>query len=187
MEEKEKKLTPKEEKFCQEYIVSLNATQAAIKAGYSEKTAYSQGHRLLKNVEIQKRIEYLKANLAEACGISAARIIKEHEKIAFVDAGQLRDGWMLLKDFENLTPEQRACIQEVSSRQTKRLSLSSDGEEDSVIVDEYVKIKLYDKQKSLDSLSKMLGYDAPTKIDLNAKVSPMSRQEAADFLKSLEK
>lgn len=46
----------KQVRFCEEYLVDLNATQAAIRAGYSAKTAYSQGERLLKNVEINKRI-----------------------------------------------------------------------------------------------------------------------------------
>lgn len=53
-------MTPKQEKFCVEYLVDLNATQAAIRAGYSEKTAHSQGPRLLENVEVQKRIKELR-------------------------------------------------------------------------------------------------------------------------------
>ncbi len=56
---KTKKLTPKQERFCREYVVDLNATQAAMRAGYSKKTAYSAGQRLLKNVEIQKRLSVL--------------------------------------------------------------------------------------------------------------------------------
>lgn len=50
----------KQELFCEEYLKDLNATQAAIKAGYSEKTAYSQGQRLLKNVEVQNRIKEIR-------------------------------------------------------------------------------------------------------------------------------
>ena len=46
-------VNPKQAQFVSEFLVDLNATQAAIRAGYSEKTAYSQGQRLLKNVEIQ--------------------------------------------------------------------------------------------------------------------------------------
>ena len=51
------KLTPKQEKFCELYASLGNATEAAKQAGYSEKTAYSQGQRMLKNVEIRSRIE----------------------------------------------------------------------------------------------------------------------------------
>ena len=49
-------LTAKQERFVEEYLVDLNATQAAIRAGYSKKTAYSMGQRLLKNVEVSKAI-----------------------------------------------------------------------------------------------------------------------------------
>lgn len=51
------KLTLRQKRFADEYLVDTNATQAAIRAGYSEKTAYSQGQRLLKNVELQTYIE----------------------------------------------------------------------------------------------------------------------------------
>lgn len=44
-------MTPKQEKFCVEFLVDLNGTQAAIRAGYSEKTAYSQGQRLFKSMK----------------------------------------------------------------------------------------------------------------------------------------
>ena len=50
-------LTDKQQRFCDEYLIDLNATQAAIRAGYSEKTAYSQGQRLLKHVEVKTYIE----------------------------------------------------------------------------------------------------------------------------------
>ena len=54
-------LTEKQKRFCDEYLIDLNATQAAIRAGYSEKTAYSQGQRMLKNVEVK---EYIDARMA---------------------------------------------------------------------------------------------------------------------------
>lgn len=51
------KLNERQRRFIDEYIIDLNATQAAIRAGYSERTAYSQGQRLLKNVEIKSAID----------------------------------------------------------------------------------------------------------------------------------
>lgn len=51
------KLSPKQQRFVDEYLIDLNATQAAIRAGYSEKTAYSQGQRLLNNVEVKKYMQ----------------------------------------------------------------------------------------------------------------------------------
>lgn len=59
------KLTDKQEKFCLEYMVDLNATQAAIRAGYSQKTAQQTGSRMLLNVVIQERIQELRKKLNE--------------------------------------------------------------------------------------------------------------------------
>ena len=53
----EKKLTAQQQRFCDEYLIDLNATQAAIRAGYSEKTATAQGSRLLTNVNIKSYID----------------------------------------------------------------------------------------------------------------------------------
>lgn len=58
-------LSAKQELFVQEYLRSYNATQSAIKAGYSEKTARSQGQRLLTNVDVSKRLEEEMAKLRE--------------------------------------------------------------------------------------------------------------------------
>lgn len=57
-------LSDKQRRFVQEYLVDLNATQAAIRAGYSERTAYSVGQRLLKNVEIQRAVAAAQAKRA---------------------------------------------------------------------------------------------------------------------------
>lgn len=53
------KLNERQRRFCKEYIVDCNATQAAIRAGYSEKTAYSIGQQQLKKIEVQKSINEL--------------------------------------------------------------------------------------------------------------------------------
>ncbi len=69
-ESKSVSLTDRQERFCEEYLVDLNATQAAIRAGYSRKTANQQGSRLLVNVGIQTEIQQKKScyrsNLAVA-------------------------------------------------------------------------------------------------------------------------
>lgn len=75
-------MTPKQELFIKEYLVDLNATQAAIRCGYSEKTAYSQGQRLLKDVEIGKAVQKAMDERAEKVGISAAKVLENIERIA---------------------------------------------------------------------------------------------------------
>ncbi len=67
-------MTPRQEKFCVEYLIDLNATQAAIRAGYSDKTAYSMGQRLLKNVEIQSRIKKMRDEYYDKTIMSAKEV-----------------------------------------------------------------------------------------------------------------
>lgn len=165
---KHKKLTPKQELFCYEYLANrLNATVAASKAGYSPKTAYSIGQENLKKPEIQSRIQKLKDNLAEAAGISALMIANEHAKIAFGNLASLHNTWIERKELNELTEDQKSCIQEVSTKVLKK-NIGTQDEPDIIDV-EYVKIKCYDKQRALDSLSNMLGYNAPVKQELTGK------------------
>lgn len=69
-------MTSKMKKFCLEYASSGNATQSAIKAGYAEKTAYSQGQRLLKNVEVKSYLQEL-AEQMESDKIAQAKEMQE--------------------------------------------------------------------------------------------------------------
>lgn len=71
------------ELFCKEYLVDLNATQAAIRAGYSAKTANEQGARLLAKVSIQDRVQQLKVKRSDRTEITADRVLKELASIGF--------------------------------------------------------------------------------------------------------
>lgn len=76
-------MNDKQQRFCEEYLIDLNATQAAIRAGYASKTAYSQGQRLLKNVEIAEHIAELKSNQSERTRITADKVLEELSKLGF--------------------------------------------------------------------------------------------------------
>jgi phage terminase small subunit len=67
----------RQQKFCDEYLISGNATQSAINAGYSEKTAYSHGQRLLKDVEVKKYIEE-RINEAKTANIADITEVMEY-------------------------------------------------------------------------------------------------------------
>lgn len=69
-------ITAKQKRFCDEYIIDCNATQAAIRAGYSKKTAYSMGQRLLKKVEVQNYIDELMRGLQDEAVASADEVIQ---------------------------------------------------------------------------------------------------------------
>ena len=158
-------LTDKQERFCYEYCLDLNATQAAIRAGYSENTARSIASQLLTKLNIQNRIKQMQDNLAETAGLSRLRVISEHMKIAFSSIAHLHNTWIERKEFESLTEEQKACIAEIDTKIKTEYEYNLEKQKKEPIRVEYVRIKLYDKQKALDSISKMLGYDAPIKID----------------------
>ncbi len=76
------KLTAKQQSFVQEYVVDKNATQAAIRAGYSEKTANEQGCRLLANVSIKKSIDELLNKNAERCAVTVESLTDELNEAA---------------------------------------------------------------------------------------------------------
>lgn len=78
-------LSEKHQRFVEEYLVDLNATQAAIRAGYSEKTAYAQGSALLKHIEVAKAIRAAKKARAERMAISQDRVLQELARIAYFD------------------------------------------------------------------------------------------------------
>lgn len=78
-------LTPKQERFVAEYLVDLNATQAAIRSGYSPKTAEQQGPRLLGNAVVRAAVDAGRAKLIAKTGITQERVLAELELLAFSD------------------------------------------------------------------------------------------------------
>lgn len=161
---KESELTPKQKKFCEEYIFDFNGTRAAKAAGYSEDTAYSIASENLRKPELKAYIEDLQYDLAKTAGISRLRVLREHEKIAFSSIAHLHDTWIDRKEFENLTDDQKACISEIQT-QTRKEKGADDIEREI----DFVKIKMYDKQRSLDGITKMLGFNEPEKTDITSK------------------
>ncbi|MEQ2018689.1 terminase small subunit [Photorhabdus bodei] len=84
-------LTGKQEMFCREYLVDLNATQAAIRAGYSDKTANRIGSENLSKLDIQKRISELKSDRNEVVKIDAEYVLKRLVEIDRMDVLDIID------------------------------------------------------------------------------------------------
>lgn len=76
-DEKRKKLTGRQERFCREYIIDYNATDAAIRAGYSKKTAYSIGSENLKKPELLARVRELQTEQAERLCVNADWVVMQ--------------------------------------------------------------------------------------------------------------
>lgn len=175
------KLTPKQKKFCEEYIFDFNATRAAKVAGYSEATAGSIGHENLNKPEIKAYIEELQSDLAKTAGISRLMVLQELQKIAFSSIAHLHDTWITRKDFDKLTESEKSCIAEIQTQTRTYNEYDPDSEEAKAVTVDFVKIKLYDKLRSLESINKMLGFDAPKKITVNTTERQVMRIGGQDI------
>jgi phage terminase small subunit len=131
----EKKLTPKEELFCLEYVKDFNATAAATRAGYkASKSLHVYAFKLAGRDVIRERIEAIKAKMVGRLEVTGERILKEIARLALSDMKQYAtwNGWTVtLMDSEKVDG---ACVKSI--QQTK------DG----------VKITLYDKNPALEML-----------------------------------
>jgi phage terminase small subunit len=144
-------LNARQRNFIDEYLVDLNATKAAIRAGYSEKTAHVIGCENLKKPNILSAIQDRRDQLAAKAGVTQERVVEEYAKIAFLDPQLLFDDDGHLLPIQSIPKEVAAAIGglDVSQRQT---SQGEDPEWETV-----KKIKLIDKKGALDSLARHLG------------------------------
>ena len=163
-------LTEKNKIFCREYILDWNGSRA-YKMAYPDVTdgsARARAVELLTNINIQEFIEAIQIDLEKTAGISRLKIINEHIKLAFSSIAHLHNTWIKRKEFEELTEDQKSCIAEIDTKIKTEWEYDSETEKREPIRVEYIKVKLYDKQKALDSISKMLGYDAANKFDITS-------------------
>ena len=114
---------PKRERFCQEYIIDLNATKAAERSKYSKRTANEQGARLLANVSVQNRIAELKEERAMRTQVTQDRIGEELKLLAFSDfrdygevVGELGIDRLKLKTFDQIGEGKTRAIQSITER-----------------------------------------------------------------------
>lgn len=156
-EAKDKKLTTRQRRFCEEYVIDWNGTRAAIAAGYSEHTASEMAYENLNKPHIESYIDEYKKNLSKVTGITAIRNALELAKVAYSNISDLKINWHDFKKWEDLTDEEKAAVSEITHSEIKI------GED---ITKEVVKVKMYDKLKALAMLNKMFGFDEAEKHDL---------------------
>lgn len=139
------KLTEKQRQFVEEYLIDLNATQAAIRAGYSVKTAQEQGYQLLQKTSVQQAIAKLMAERSKRTGVNQDRVVLELAKIALVKITDVVDSQAKIKD--TATEDDLACIESIRYKETKNdTGLSVERE-----------VKIASKLKALELLGKHLG------------------------------
>ncbi len=143
-------LTPKQQKFVDEYLVDLNATQAAIRAGYSEKTARQMATENLSKPNIAKAIEERQKALQEKTGITQERVLAELKNLAFLDIRKLFNDDGSLKNIKDLDDDTAAAVAGLDVY-TER------GSGDTPAIGTTSKIKLVDKRGSLELLMRHMG------------------------------
>lgn len=139
------KLTDKQQCFVDEYLIDLNATQAAIRAGYSAKTADQQGSRMLANIKVKQAVAEKQAQRSKRTGVNQDRVVLELAKVAFAKMTDIVDSNGRIK--EDASPDDLACIESIKYKE-------SDNEYGGSVERE---VKIASKLKALELLGKHLG------------------------------
>lgn len=145
-------MTKKQKRFVEEYLIDLNATQAAIRAGYSSRNADKIGHELLGKTRVSDAISKAMAERSKRTGISQDRVLLELARIGFAKITDVVDP-DTAKIKTDASEDDLACIQSI------KIKPNEFGTEREV--------RLYDKKSALVDLGKHLGM-FKDKIDLNA-------------------
>lgn len=156
-------MTPKRAQFVHEYLVDKNATKAAQRSGYSEKTAYATAHNLMKDPEIKAAIDSGLKRQAEDAekraakkGITKEKWLAELARIAFSDM----DDFATIGDDGTLTLTPTAKRKKLRSRvikkisQSKSQSVNSEGGSESLSQS----IELWNKERALELIGKHFGW-----------------------------
>lgn len=152
-------LTEKQRLFCLYYVKSFNATQSAIKAGYSADTAHVQGPRLLGNVRVKEEIRRLKGSMTQDIFIDAMDVLKKYIEIAFADVTDyVTFGQREVQAMGASGPIYEGEDKKPVMKTINYVDLKESNEVDGTILSEVsqgkdgVKVKLLDKMKALEKL-----------------------------------
>lgn len=181
-------LTDKQKRFCEEYLIDLNATQAAIRTGYSPKTAEQTASRLLRNVKVQEYIAKRQKELSRSTQITQERVIKELALIAFSNNADYArvvekkmqtevDGMLVDVLGEDGKPIMYRTVEpvltdELTEEQKRALAVIKKGRDG-------LEVKSFDKVRALELLGKHLGIFTE-KIEAN--VNDTTRSELQELL-----
>jgi phage terminase small subunit len=151
-------ITDQQMKFCKEYMKDFNGKQAAIRSGYSNKTANEQASRLLTNVNVQKYLESLKEKAADKNEKLTEDIKNELIKIGFSDIREFLDADNTVKDISQLPSSLTVCVESIKKSETEFGEGKTAGTKTSI------QFKLHNKLDALEKLARYVGlYEADNK------------------------
>lgn len=188
------KLNERQERFCNEYLIDLNATQAAIRAGYSERTAAAQAARLLTNVNIQTYIQQRKQDRVERTEITQDKVLRELALIAFSNTADYisvvekqatvndESGVQIPLFDEDGKPVMYRTVEpvltaELTEDQKRALAIIKKGRDG-------FDVKPYDKVRALELLGKHLGMFTE-KVEMSGQVNNPFAGLSTEDLKAL--
>ena len=154
-------LSPKIERFCREYVIDMNGAQAAIRAGYSARSAKEQASALLTKPNVKLFVAQLQAELAESTKVKAVDVIMELTKLGFSNIQDYINEDNQIKDLSELNNDKAAAV---ASIETTTILLGEGRTKKTV------KLKLWDKKDALVQLGRHLGiFNDKTDITSNGK------------------
>lgn len=186
----------RQRQFCEEYLIDLNATQAAIRAGYKEKYAHTNAPKLLQNTTIKSKIDELMAARARRTEITQDRVLKELAIIAFSNAADYaavveREAFIEAEDGEKIKlldedgnpvmyrTVEPVLTQDLTEDQKRALSVIKKGRDG-------FEVKPYDKVRALELLGKHLGM-FKDQVEVSGEVNnPMAGLTTEELKKLIE-
>jgi phage terminase small subunit len=152
-------LNPKQKRFCEEYIIDLNASAAYKRAGYDATGAVADANasRLLRNARVKEYIDKLQSKRSHDTGITSERVLKEVARIAFADATNIWkevEKGVVLKNFSEIDVDTKAAIAEIT-----------------VINGKKTQVKMHSKTAALKDLMAYLGLTS----DFNTAIASLRK------------
>lgn len=184
-------LTAKQQRFADEYLIDLNATQAAIRAGYSPKTADQQASRLLTNVKVRQYLAQRQGERSERTAITQDMVLRELAKIGFSDIRKVvRWGETMVRmvdaedeGADDMVPYHGLALidsTDIDDDTAGAIAEVSQGKEG-------LKVKLHDKKGALVDIGRhlgMFGHGGPSELDTELKRLEIEKRKAE--LKALQ-
>lgn len=171
------KLTTRQAAFVAAYLISGNATQAAIEAGYSPKTARSQGERMLTNVDIASALAEGKAAAAKRAKVTLDELIAELDGVAMArlsDVVEWGPDRFVLRDSRELSDRALAAVESVKVKRRREVTGSRAESEEWEI--EEITVKMHDKVRAIELSGKHRGAWPQKAIEVNAQFDVTIRE-----------